>query len=155
MSEARDAALLSLVRDVVDDMGALVAGHVRLARAELAADARGLGRRVAVVALGASLLLVGYALACVAAALALARVFGAPLAFLAVGGVHILGAGLALGVLARRATAGPLDESLSQLDRTVASLSAGARDAKRIVETKTYAEAPHATEPRLGHNGVA
>jgi putative superfamily III holin-X len=147
MSEARDAALLTLVRDVVDDMGTLIAGHVRLARAELAADARGLGRRVAVVALGASLLLVGYALACVAAALALAHVFGAPLAFLAVGGVHIVGAGAALGVMARRSTAGPLDESLSQLDRTVASLSAGARDAKHIVEA-------HAQE-RNGHNGVA
>jgi hypothetical protein len=147
MSEARDAALLTLVRDVVDDMGTLVAGHVRLARAELAADARGLGRRVAVVALGASLLLVGYALACVAAALALAHVFGAPLAFLAVGGVHIVGAGVALGLMARRSTAGPLDESLSQLDRTVASLSAGARDAKHVVETRA--------SERNGHNGVA
>jgi hypothetical protein len=147
MSEARDAALLTLVRDVVDDLGTLVAGHVRLARAELAADARGLGRRVAVIALGASLLLVGYALACVAAALALAHVLGAPLAFLAVGGVHVVGAGVALGVTARRATAGPLDESLSQLDRTVASLSAGARDAKHIVE----AHAPS----KNGHNGVA
>ena len=116
MSDARDAALLSLVRNVVDDMGTLVAGHVRLARAELAADARGLVRRVAGVALGASLLLVGYALACVAAALALAHVFGAPLAFLAVGGVHIVGAGVALGLMARPATAGPLDESLSQLE---------------------------------------
>jgi hypothetical protein len=147
MSEARDAALLTLVRDVVDDMGTLVAGHVRLARAELAADARGLGRRVAVVALGASLLLVGYALACVAAALALAHVFGAPLAFLAVGGVHIVGAGVALGVMVRRSTAGPLDESLSQLDRTVASLSAGARDAEHLAER-------HAPG-RTGHNGVA
>ncbi|HEX4403404.1 MAG TPA: hypothetical protein VH560_01155, partial [Polyangia bacterium] len=91
-----------------------------------------------------------YALACVAAALALAHAFGAPLAFLAVGGVHLVGAGIALGVMARRATAGPLDESLSQLDRTVASLSSGssgARDVKRVVEA-------HASE-RNGPNGVA
>ena len=135
MNDVDEHALLALVRNVVDDFGALFAGHVRLARAELAADARALGRRVGLVALAAALLLVGYGLACVAAALALARLMTPPLAFLAVAGVHLVGAGLGLGLLMRRASAAaPLDESLTELHRTVTTLSKGASDGQSLPE---------------------
>jgi putative superfamily III holin-X len=135
VNDVDEHALLALVRNVVDDFGALFAGHVRLARAELAVDARALGRRVGLVAIAAALLLVGYGLACVAAALALARLMAPPLAFLAVAGVHLVGAGVGLGVLIRRAEAtAPLDESLAELHRTVTTLSKGTSAERSLAE---------------------
>jgi hypothetical protein len=126
MRETEEPALLPLMKELVDALGTLVSGHLRLARAELGDDARRLARRAALLSLAAALALVGYGLACVAASLALAPRFGGPLAFLAVGGVHLVGAAVAAGVLLRRAPARPLDRSLAALDRTVAALSLGA-----------------------------
>jgi len=131
MSAPEDHALAALARNLVEDLGTLVVGHLRLARAELAADARAYGRRAAFVGVATALLLVGYALACVATSLALAPRLGAPLAFVVVGGVHLVGAGVCLGLLLRRATVPALGESLSALDRTVATLSAGANGTHR------------------------
>ena len=75
-SEGGEPALLALMKDLVDALGTLVAGHIRLARAELGDDARRYARRAAALAVGAALGLVGYGLACVAAALALVQVAG-------------------------------------------------------------------------------
>jgi len=94
--------LLPLVKDVVDDLGTLLAGHVRLARVEITDEIGRVGRRLGLVALAGALLFVGYALMCVAGALLLARVIGTPLAFLSVGGVHLVGAGIALPLLLER-----------------------------------------------------
>jgi uncharacterized membrane protein YqjE len=123
--ERDEPALLALVKELVDALGTLVAGHLRLARAELGDDARRLGRRAALCGLVLAIALVGYALLSIAGALALAARWGAPLAFAAVGGVHLLGASCALGVLLRRASPQPLDESLAALDRTVTALARG------------------------------
>jgi hypothetical protein len=131
MSARADHALAALVRDLVDDLGTLVVGHLRLARAALAADARAYGRRAAFVGLAAALLLIGYALACVATSLVLAPRLGAPLAFVVVGGAHLVGGGLGLAFLLGRATVPALDESLSALDRTVATLSASANGGRQ------------------------
>jgi hypothetical protein len=129
MRDTKEPALLSLVRELVDSLGQLVAGHLRLARAEIGGDARRFARRTALVSLAAAFGLVGYGLACVAAALALARAVGAPLAFLTLGGAHVLGASIALGILLGRAPAGPLDGSLAAVDRTLRSLAALGPDA--------------------------
>jgi Putative Actinobacterial Holin-X, holin superfamily III len=122
-----EPALATLLKDVVDGLGTLVAGHLKLARVELEASAKTYGRAVGLIALAGALLLLGYALACIAGALALAKIVGAPFAFLIVGGVHLLAAGAALAVFLGRASAPPLGESLSELDHTVALLTPGNR----------------------------
>jgi uncharacterized membrane protein YqjE len=123
-SAAKEPALLSLVRELVDALGALVAGHLRLARAELGGDARRFARRAALLGVAAAFGFVGYGLACLAAGLALAPVMGAPLAFLALGGLHVVGASIGLGVLLARAPRRPLDESLTALDQTFHAVAA-------------------------------
>jgi uncharacterized membrane protein YqjE len=125
--EPEEPALLSLVKELVDALGTLLAGHLRLARAELGDDARRLGRRASLFGLAFAIGLVGYVLLGVAAALALAPRWGAPLAFLALGAVHLAGASLGLGLLLRRSAPRPLDESIAALDRTVAALASPSR----------------------------
>jgi hypothetical protein len=120
---AQESAFLPLVKEVVESLGTLLAGHVRLARVELDGDARRFARRGAVVLLAGALLFVGYTLACVAAALALARSWSAPLAFLAIGGAHLVAGGAGLAVLLNRGAPRPLGDSLDALDRTVTTLS--------------------------------
>jgi hypothetical protein len=131
-ADAGEPALLRLMKDLVDALGTLLAGHVRLARAELGDDARRYARRGVVLAVVAAIALLGYGLSCVAAALALARVgLGAPLAFLVVGGANMLGAASALGIFFGRTRPRPLDESRAALDRTVAALTVSASGARR------------------------
>ncbi|HVR01864.1 MAG TPA: phage holin family protein [Polyangia bacterium] len=131
-TSARNGAeppLLSLVKEVIDGLGTVLAGHVRLARVELAADVVSESRRVALMALLSAVALLGYGLGCVAGSLALARLMSAPLAFLAVGGANLLGAGVALGWLLSRPAAPLLGESAWELDRTVSALKASATTA--------------------------
>jgi hypothetical protein len=115
--------LLTLVKETVEDLGALVAGHVKLARAEIGRDVRAYGRRAAVTAAVVGVLLVGYAFVCVAAAVALGRVIDPPLAYLAIGGLHLIGGGVTIAVLQRRAAPKPLDDTFAELDRTMATLT--------------------------------
>jgi uncharacterized membrane protein YqjE len=131
-----EPAFGALVKEVVDGLGKLFAGHLKLARVELAADARGYARRLGLLALASSLLAVGYALMCVAAALALTPYIGAPFGFLAIGAAHVLCAGIGVGALLGRTASAPLAQTLSELDHTVTALAAAAPE-------------------RLGSNGVA
>jgi uncharacterized membrane protein YqjE len=126
-----EPALPSLVKNVMDGLGTLVAGHVKLARAELESSAKRYGRHLGVLALAGALALLGYALVCVAGAFALATVIGTPLAFLAVGGAHVLGAGIAVAVLLRRPVRSPLGHTMAELDQTTSLLSADARAVRR------------------------
>jgi hypothetical protein len=136
------------MKDLVDALGTLVAGHIRLARAELGDDARRYARRAAALAVGAALGLVGYGLACVAAALALVQVAGLspPLAFLVVGGVHFLAAVGGLVIFIGRAAPQPLNESRSALDRTVAALTVSANGVRRAARAQGDDAIPGAQE---------
>lgn len=127
-----EPALFALVRDTIDDLGALVGSHVKLARLELGRDMKAYSRRAGLVGLVAVALLLGYALACVAGALALSRVVGAPLAFLSIGGFHLLGGGVFVLVLLRRAPPRPLDGTWAELDRTVATLAPARKGADGV-----------------------
>ncbi|MDB4981345.1 MAG: putative Actinobacterial Holin-X, holin superfamily, partial [Myxococcales bacterium] len=129
-----EPALPSLVKNVVDGLGTLVAGHVKLARTEIEASAKSFGRHLGLFVVAGAFALLGYAFGCVAGALALASVIGVPLAFLAVGGAHVLGAGVVIGVLWRRAVPSPLGETLSELDQTVSLLATDARVVRRALE---------------------
>jgi hypothetical protein len=119
-SPPREPKVTELFRDTLDGLGSLVASHFKLLRAELGMDARAYGRRVVRIALAIALLLVGYGLASVAAALALARVLGTPIAFLVVGWVNIVAAGIALRFMLARPAGPPLGLTRAELDQTVA-----------------------------------
>jgi uncharacterized membrane protein YqjE len=126
MLDVQEPHLLSLVRELVDAVGALVAAHLRLARVELTADVSQVVRRAALAGLALALALVGYGLACTAGALALARVVGAPLGLLALAGLHLAGATLVFTVWRARGASAPLEDSRAEIDRTVAAFAPSA-----------------------------
>lgn len=95
-------ALGTQVRELVDAFSELVAQHVRLARMELAQDARFVGVRVGLIAAFAPLILVGYAFLCIALALTLRRVMADELAFLLVGVLNLLIGGVGIAVVGRQ-----------------------------------------------------
>lgn len=95
-------ALGTQLREVVDGFSELTAQHIRLARVELAEDARFVGVRVGVIAALAPLILVGYGFLCVALALVLRRVMAIDLAFLLVGLVNLVGGVAGIVVAAKQ-----------------------------------------------------
>ena len=97
---------------------------------------------VALVGLAAAVLLLGYACPCVGAALALAPRLGLPVAFVVVGGVHVLGAAVALAVVLARDAPPPFDGSFSELDRTVASLAPKPKPEPKIDGARQLAQQP-------------
>jgi hypothetical protein len=117
--------LIALVKETADGLGRLIADHIKLARTEIMADARSYGRDVGVLGAAVFVLALGYALACVAGALALGRVIGAPLAFAGVGALHLVAGGIGLGAALRamRRTP-PLLGTRTEVSRSVAALSA-------------------------------
>lgn len=88
--------IVGLVRETVDGLRTLIADHIKLARVELATDLKSYGRSIAAVAGAGAVLAVGYVFAWIAAALGLARLIGAPLAFVAVAAVHLLAGTVAI-----------------------------------------------------------
>jgi hypothetical protein len=118
--------IIALVKETADGLGRLISDHIKLARVEIVADAKEYGRSVALMTIAAVFVLVGYGFAWTAAALALARLIGAPLAFLAVAALHLVGGAIALSTVMRKLKKSrpPLDESLSEVNRSVATLSA-------------------------------
>ena len=115
--------IVALLKETVDGLGQLVADHVNLARIELQTDARIYGRGLAVVVVASSLLMLGYAFAWTAAALALAPLLGAPLSFAGVAALHLMigGAGVASAARKMRRT-GILRDSGTEAVRSVRTL---------------------------------
>jgi len=110
-------ALGNQLRDLVDSFSELVAQHVRLARVELADDAKYIGVRVGVIALLAPLILVGYGSLCVALAFALQRVMPFDVAFLLVGLLNLAIGAVGILKAVKQLQARPvLEESMTQLD---------------------------------------
>lgn len=117
----RPMALGNQIRELVDAFAELVAQHVRLARMELAEDARFVGIRVGVIAALAPLILVGYGFLCVALALALHRVMEADFAFLIVGGVNLVGGVAGIAVAGRQlGTRKVLESTVVSFEKTSA-----------------------------------
>lgn len=114
-------ALGAQLRELVDAFSDLVAQHVRLARLELAQDARFIGVRVGVIALLAPLFLVGWGFLCVALALAIHRSLSADLSFLIVGLLNLVLGGVGIGLAAKSlSTHKVMDASLSELESSTA-----------------------------------
>ncbi len=119
-------ALSTQLRDVVDGFSELTAQHIRLARVELADDAKYVGVRVGVIAALAPLILVGYGFLCVALALALRRVMAADLAFLLVGLVNLIGGVIGIVLAAKQLGArNVMHESVAALEASSTLLARG------------------------------
>lgn len=114
-------ALGTQLRDVVDGFSELTAQHIRLARVELAEDARFVGVRVGVIAALAPLILVGYGFLCVALAFTLQRVMPADAAFLIVGLVNLIAGGAGIAVAAKQlGKKKVMNETLTELETSSA-----------------------------------
>lgn len=85
------------LRAVVESFAALLEGHIRLFKLELAEDARVIGVQVAKIVAFVPLILVGYGFLCAALAVFLTRFMDPALAYLAVGLLNVVGG--ALGIL--------------------------------------------------------
>ncbi len=94
--------VVGLLRETADGLGQLIADHIKLARLELTADARSYGQGVATLVIAGAVLTLGYAFAWLAIALALARLWGAPIAFAAVAVLHLLAGAIAVSSAIRR-----------------------------------------------------
>ena len=94
--------VVGLLKETADGLGQLIADHIKLARLELAADMRSYGQGVATLAMAGGIILLGYAFAWVAIALALARLWGAPIAFGAVAALHLVAGAIAVATAIKR-----------------------------------------------------
>ncbi len=111
------------LRELVEAFSDLVAQHVRLARAELANDARFVGIRVGIIAALAPLFLVGWGFLCVALALLLHRSLAADVSFLLVGVLNLVLGGVGIALAGRQlASRRVLDATLSELESSSALL---------------------------------
>jgi hypothetical protein len=113
--------LASQLREVVNALSELLAQHVRLARAELADDARFVGVRVGLIAALAPLILVGYGFLCVGLALGLRHVMPVEWAFVLVGVLNLGGGLLGIWGAAKELSGRKvMNESLTALERSTA-----------------------------------
>jgi len=94
--------VVGLLRETVDGLGQLIADHIKLARLEMAADARSYGQGVATIVVAGFVLALGYAFAWLAIGLAVARFCGAPIAFGGVAALHLIAGGVALSSAVKR-----------------------------------------------------
>src|SRR5262249_51625914 len=94
--------IISLVKETASGIGQLVADHIRLARMEMTAEAKSYARDIGFLLAGGFVVAVGYGLACIGAATALARVMGTPLAFVCLGVLHLVIGAIALAMIAGR-----------------------------------------------------
>lgn len=94
--------VVGLLKETADGLGQLIADHIKLARLELAADARSYGQGVATLVVAGFVLALGYGFAWLAIGLAVARFCGAPIAFGGVALLHLIVGGVAVSSAVKR-----------------------------------------------------
>ena len=116
--------VVGLLRETADGLGQLIADHIKLARLELAADARSYGQSVATLVVAGFVLALGYAFAWLAVGLALARVCAAPIAFGGIAALHLIAGGVAVSAAVKRVKKTRLmRESAAEASRSVNALT--------------------------------
>lgn len=123
------------LRAVVESFGALLEGHLKLFKLELAEDAKVIGVQVGKIVVFVPLILTGYGFLCAALAMFLARYVGPELATLIVGLLNV--AGGALGILLAAKTLskrGVLEGTKREAAATSSALSHAVRDPTITVE---------------------
>lgn len=116
--------VVGLLRETADGLGQLIADHIKLARLELAADARSYGQGVATLVVAGFILSLGYAFAWLAIGLAVARWCGAPIAFGGIAVLHLVAGGVAVSSAIKRMKRTRLmRESATEASRSVSALT--------------------------------
>jgi hypothetical protein len=125
MTPTASEGVTGLARESALSLGHLIGLHFKVARLEIAAEVRAMGRRATTVAVLAALVAIGYALAIAGAAVVIggAAELGIPLVVVGAGHVVGAGAGLVLGPLRARAahrqlmgnTSAALDRALEKV----------------------------------------
>ena len=116
-----------LARESALSLGHLVGQHVKVARLEIAAELRAMGRRATVVAVLAVLVAIGYALAMAGLAVAIGggAELGIPLVIIGLAHVAGAGAGLVFGPLrARPSRLHPMRNTAAAVDRALEKVHA-------------------------------
>ena len=116
-----------LARESALSLGHLIGQHVKVARLEIAAEVRVMGRRATVVAVLAALVAIGYALAIAGLAVAIGggAELGIPLVIIGLAHVLGAGAGLVFGPLRRRALRlHPMPNTTAAIDRALEKVHA-------------------------------
>ena len=120
--------MTGLARDTAASLGHLIDQHVQVARVELAAELKQIGRRARLVAVLATLVAVGYALAMAGLAVLFGghATVGIPLVIVGLAHLAGAGAGLIYGPGRARVTQSELMENTTDaVGRTVAVLGGG------------------------------
>ncbi|MGO8968251.1 MAG: phage holin family protein [Myxococcaceae bacterium] len=121
-----------LIARLVDGLGELFAQHVALARLELGDEMQAVSRVLATLALVTPLLAVGYALLCLALALALAPWLSLAGGVALVGAANLLGGGLGLWAVRRTLQRPRLAETQEALRESTTELLAEVREVRGV-----------------------
>ena len=128
MTTTSTQGMTGLARDTAASLGHLIDQHVQVARVELAAELKEMGRRARLGAVLAALVVVGYALAMAGLAILFGggATVGMPLVIVGLAHLAGAGAGLIYGPLRARAAQSELMENTTDaIGRTVAVLGGG------------------------------
>jgi len=128
MTTTSTQGMTGLARDTAASLGHLIDQHVQVARVELAAELKELGRRARLGAVLAALVVVGYALAMAGVAILFGGhgTIGMPLVIVGLAHLAGAGAGLIYGPLRPRAGRPELMENTTDaVGETITALGAG------------------------------
>jgi uncharacterized membrane protein YqjE len=149
--EQTERGVAALVGRMADGFSRLVTQHLQLARVELAEDAKAMGLDVASIAVFVPFLLVGYMFVCGALAALLAPFTGWAGALAVVGAVNLVGGGLGiLRAVKRMQSRQMMDDSVSELSRSMAALTSPRQAAAPAVNTLKDSTGMAFKEPRDG-----
>ena len=123
------------LKAVVESFAALLEGHIKLFKLELAEDAKVIGVQVGKIAAFIPMLFFGYGFLCAALALFLMRYIAADLAVLSVGLLNLVVAGVGIALAARAlGRRKPLEGTMREVASTTALISHAVRDPTVTVE---------------------
>jgi len=128
MTSGSTEGVTGLARDTALSLGHLVGLQVKVARLEIAAEVRAMGRRATAVAVLAALVAIGYALAIAGLAVAIGGGAEVGIPLVVAGGAHVVGAGAGLifGPLrARPSQSQPMRNTAAAIDRALEKVHVG------------------------------
>ena len=128
MTPTSEEGVTGLARETALSLGHLVGLHVKVARLEIAAEVRVMGRRATVVAVLAALVAIGYALVIAGLAVAIGGGAEVGIPLVVAGGAHVVGAGAGLifGPLrARPSQLQPMPNTAAAIDRALEKVHVG------------------------------
>jgi len=128
MTSRSTEGVTGLARETALSLGHLVGLHVKVARLEIAAEVRAMGRRATFVAVLAALIAIGYALAIAGLAVAIGGGAEVGIPLVVAGGAHVVGAGAGLIFGAPRARPSqlqPMRNTAAAVDRALEKVHVG------------------------------